>query len=173
MIPEHIKDGSIKKGINTPTEIIKNLWNYVEDRRIDQYVFKSAPEHRGYYRKMYDKYFNDKVIDKGLQSDEFTSETIESYMFRIINLHNKNTNLSALKGLKEIYKLINLRNIGRLKNSQETFDVEILKFSKLFLNILHFLNQMMTQLLNYKKVVKVKVVKNLQIMDKVLQMILQ
>ena len=42
LIPEHIKDGSIKKGINTPTEIIKNLWNYVEDRRIDQYVFKSA-----------------------------------------------------------------------------------------------------------------------------------
>ena len=87
MIPEHIKDGSIKKGINNPTEIIKNLWNYVEDRRIDQYVFKSAPGYRGYYRKMYDKYFNDKVIDKGLQSDEFTSETIESYMFRIINLH--------------------------------------------------------------------------------------
>jgi hypothetical protein len=135
LIPEHIKDGSIKKGINTPTEIIKNLWNYVEDRRIDQYVFKSAPGYRGYYRKMYDKYFNDKVIDKGLQSDEFTSETIESYMFRIINLHNKNTNLSALKGLKEIYKLINLRNIGRLKNSQETFDVAL----KIFQVILKYL----------------------------------
>ena len=135
LIPEHIKDGSIKKGINTPTEIIKNLWNYVEDRRIDQYVFKSAPGYRGYYRKMYDKYFNDKVIDKGLQSDEFTSENIESYMFRIINLHNKNTNLSALKGLREIYKLINLRNIGRLKNSQDTFDVAL----KIFQVILKYL----------------------------------
>ncbi len=135
LIPEHIKDGSIKKGINTPTEIIKNLWNYVEDRRIDQFVFKSAPGYRGYYRKMYDKYFNDKVIDKGLQSDEFTSETIESYMFRIINLHNKNTNLSSLKGLKEIYKLIDLRNIGRLKNSQDTFDVAL----KIFQVILKYL----------------------------------
>ena len=115
LIPNHIKEGAIKKGINNPMDIIKNLWNYVEDRRIDQFVFKSAPGYRGYYRKMYDKYFNDKVIDKGLQSDEFTEETIESYMFRIINLHNKNTNLSALKGLREIYKLINLRNIGRLK----------------------------------------------------------
>jgi hypothetical protein len=125
LIPNHVKDGSIKKGINHPMDIIKNLWNYVEDRRIDNYVFKSAPGYRGYYRKMYDKYFNDKLIDKGLQSDEFTSETVESYMFRIINLHNKNTNLSALKGLREIYKIINLRNIGRLKSSQDTFDVAL------------------------------------------------
>ena len=50
---------------------------------------------------MYDKYFNDKLVDKALLSDEFTEETIESYMFRIINLHNKNTNLSSLKGLRK------------------------------------------------------------------------
>ena len=85
---------------------------------------------------MYDKYFNDRVIDKGLQSDEFTSETIESYMFRIINLHNKNTNLSALKGLREIYKIINLRNIGRLKSSQDTFDVAL----KIFQVIMKYLS---------------------------------
>ena len=91
------------------------------------------PGYRGYYRKMYDKYFNDRVIDKGLQSDEFTSETIESYMFRIINLHNKNTNLSTtLKGLREIYKIINLRNIGRLKSSQDTFDVNSKYFSSYY-----------------------------------------
>ena len=136
LIPNHIKEGAIKKGINNPMDIIKNLWNYVEDRRIDQFVFKSAPGYRGYYRKMYDKYFNDRVIDKGLQSDEFTSETIESYMFRIINLHNKNTNLSALKGLREIYKIINLRNIGRLKSSQDTFDVAL----KIFQVIMKYLS---------------------------------
>ena len=136
LIPNHIKEGAIKKGINNPMDIVKNLWNYVEDRRIDQFVFKSAPGYRGYYRKMYDKYFNDRVIDKGLQSDEFTSETIESYMFRIINLHNKNTNLSALKGLREIYKIINLRNIGRLKSSQDTFDVAL----KIFQVIMKYLS---------------------------------
>ena len=54
------------------------------------------PSYRGYYRKMYDKYFNDRVIDKALLSDEHTDETIESYMFRIINLHNKNTQLSEI-----------------------------------------------------------------------------
>ena len=54
-------------------------------------------------------------------------------MFRIINLHNKNTKLSRewFKGLKDIYKLIDLKNISRLKNSQDSFDIEMFpKFSK-------------------------------------------
>ena len=136
LIPQHIKDGAIKKGVYDSQNIIKNLWNYVEDRRIDNFVFKSAPGYRGYYRKMYDKYFNDKLIDKALLSDEYTEETIDSYMFRIINLHNKNTQLSALKGLKEIYKVINLKNISRLKNSEDTLDVAL----KIFQIILGNLN---------------------------------
>jgi len=136
LIPQYVKDGAIKKGVYNSQEIIKNLWNYVEDRRIDNYVFKSAPGYRGYYRKMYDKYFNDKLIDKALLSDEHTEETIDSYMFRIINLHNKNTNLSALKGLREIYKVINLKNISRLKSSQDTLDIAL----KIFQIILGNLN---------------------------------
>ena len=74
---------------------------------------------------MYDKYFNDRLIDKALLSDEFTEESLESYMFRIINLHNKNTNLSALKGLRKIYRLINLKNISRLKSSKDSLDVAL------------------------------------------------
>jgi hypothetical protein len=75
------------------------------------------------------------LIDKALLSDEFTEETIESYMFRIINLHNKNTNLSSLKGLREIYKIINLKNISRLKNSQDTFDVALKIFQVILGNL--------------------------------------
>ena len=74
---------------------------------------------------MYDKYFNDKLIDKALLSDEFTEESVESYMFRIINLHNKNTNLSSLKGLRKIYRTINLKNISRLKSSKDSLDVAL------------------------------------------------
>ena len=112
------------------------MWNYVEDRRIDNFVFKSAPGYRGYYRKMYYKYFNDKLIDKALLSDEYTDELIESYMFRIINLHNKNTQLSSLKVLIEIYKIVNLKNISRLKNSQDSLDVAL----KIFQVILKYLS---------------------------------
>jgi hypothetical protein len=125
LIPNYVTEGAIKKGIYNSNEIIKNLWNYVEDRRIDQFVFSSAPGYRDYYRAMYDKYFNDRVIDKGLLSDEYTDETIESYMFRIINLHNKNTDLTKLKGLREIYKLVGLNTISRLKSSNDTFEVAL------------------------------------------------
>jgi len=128
LVPDYVKDGAIKKGVYNSIETIKNIWNVVEDRRIDRFVFDSAPGYRDYYRAMYDKYFNDKLIDKALLSDEYTEETIDSYMFRIINLHNKNTNLSVLKGLKEIYKVIDLKNISRLKNSQDTFDIALKVF---------------------------------------------
>ena len=139
LIPTHLTEGAIKKGVYNSQEVIKNLWNYVEDRRIDNFVFKSAPGYRGYYRKMYDKYFNDKLIDKALLSDEHTEETIDSYMFRIINLHNKNTQLSALKGLRGIYKVINLKNISRLKSSKDSLDIA-LKIFQIILGNLNVVN---------------------------------
>ena len=125
LVPQHLKDGAIKKGINNPITTIKNLWNVVEDRRIDNFVFTSAPGYRDYYRAMYDKYFNDPLIDKALLSDEHTTEELESYMFRIINLHNKNTDLTALKGLKSIWEVVDLKNISRLKSSEDTFKVAL------------------------------------------------
>ena len=72
---------------------------------------------------MYDKYFHSKVIDKALGTDEYTDETMESYMFRIINLTNKNTNLSSLNGLREIWNTIDLKNISRLKSTGDSFEV--------------------------------------------------
>jgi len=102
---------------------VKNLLNYVEDRRIDNFVFTTSPGYKGYYHSMYDKYFHSKIIDKALQSTEHTDEVIESYMFRIINLTNQNTNLNALKGLRKIWDTIDIKNIGRLKNTRDAFDV--------------------------------------------------
>lgn len=140
LVPAYVKDGALKKGITNPIATIKDVWNYIEDRRIDNFVFTTAPGYRDYYRAMYDKYFNDKIIDKGLLSDEYTEETVESYMFRLINLHNKNTNLSKLKGLREIYKLVGLGTIDRLTNSNETLDVALDVF-KVIMNSLPTANQ--------------------------------
>ena len=135
IVPTHITDGAIKKGIMNSVSIIKDLWNVVEDRRIDKFVFDSAPGYRDYYRKMYDKYFNDKLIDKALQSDEHTDEIVDSYMFRIINIHNKNTELNALKGLREIYKTIGLGSIDRLKSSSDAFNVALKVFQIIMSNL--------------------------------------
>ena len=103
---------------------IKSILNYVEDRRIDYFIFSSSPGYKGYYNSMYDKYFYSKNVDKGLLSKEYRTEEIESYMFRIINIHNKNRQLGSLKGLKEIWNIINLPNINRLKSSLDLVVLE-------------------------------------------------
>jgi len=104
-------------------DVVKSLVNFVEDRRIDQYIYNTCPGYRDYYRALYDEYFYSDTIDKGLKSDEFTDESLESYMFRIINITNQNTDLSKLKGLKEIYEALDLKNIGRLKNTKDSLEV--------------------------------------------------
>ena len=135
LVPDYVKDGAVKKGVGSPISTIKDIWNVIEDRRIDNFVFKSAPGYRDYYRAMYDKYFNDPLIDKGLLSDEHTEEVVDSYMFRIINLHNKNTDLTKLKGLKEIYSEIGLGSIDRLKNSLDAFNVALKVFQIILSNL--------------------------------------
>ena len=57
--------------------------------------------YKGYYHSLYDKYFHSKVIDKALKSSEYTSSDWDSYIFRIINLTNKNSDLDALPDLRK------------------------------------------------------------------------
>ena len=105
--------------------ITQNLLNIVEDRRIDNYVFKSAPGYKGYYTALYDKYFHAKVVDKGLQAGDYRDLDWNSYMFRIINITNVNRDLNALPGLKDIWNLLDLRNIDRLESTTDAFKVAL------------------------------------------------
>ncbi|CAB4143544.1 hypothetical protein UFOVP449_215 [uncultured Caudovirales phage] len=106
-------------------DTIGMMTNWLEDRRIDHYIYKSAPGYRDYYQSMYEYYFNDKMVTKGIASNEFTDETIQSYMFRIINFLNEETDLSKLKGLRSIYRKIDLKNISRLNSSRDAFNLAI------------------------------------------------
>ena len=126
-IPTQYFEHGWKKGYNKIAVLghIKNLLNYVEDRRIDNYVFTTSPGYKGYYHSMYEKYFYSKVVDKALLSDEYTDENIESYMFRIINLTNKNTRLDALKGLRDIWEHLDIKRISRLDSTAKALDTAI------------------------------------------------
>ena len=113
---------------------MKDLLNYVEDRRIDYFVFSNSPGYKGYYHSMYDKYFHSKIIDKALKSDEYTSLDWDSYIFRIINLTNTNSDLNALPGLKEIRNVI-FKNVKSLDSTEDAFDVALKIFHILLDNI--------------------------------------
>ncbi len=104
---------------------IELLLNFIEDRRIDDLCYKMAPGYQNYYKSMYKRYFYNKIISKGLKSKKYREENWESYLFRIINIFNKNTDLKALSKLKDIYKLIDLKNINRLENTTDSLELAI------------------------------------------------
>ena len=104
---------------------IELLLNFIEDRRIDAMVYKNSPGYQEYYRSMYERYFYSKTIDKSLKGPEYREENWESYLFRIINIFNKNTDLNALKCLPTIFKAIDLKNINRLKNTKDSLELAI------------------------------------------------
>ena len=111
---------------NVPNEDImniKSIANYIEDRRIDFYMYSSAPGYMGYYDAMYDKYFHSNHINKALKTNVWDEQTYENYMNHMINFTNINRNLDCLPGLREIYKMIDMRNISRLSNTEEVFEL--------------------------------------------------
>jgi len=123
LVPDSLITTAESLGIYGYIGHIKSILNYIEDRRIDFSIYTDSPGYQGYYQAMYNEYFYHKIIDVGLLSTEYRTETIDSYMFRIINLHNKNTQLDALKGLREIYRIIDLQNISRLKSTADALSV--------------------------------------------------
>ena len=112
----------------------QELLNYVEDRRIDYYIFSNSPGYKGYYHSMYDKYFHSKVIDKALLTDEYTSLDWDSYIFRIINLTNSNSDLDVLPGLREIKNLI-FGSVKDLPSTAASFEVASKVFEIIIKNI--------------------------------------
>jgi len=129
-IPDEVYDDAEKLHY-TRESVSKKVFqycNWIEDRRIDSWTFANRPGYRGYFLAMYAKYFHSKWIDKALKSSDLRDESMKAYDFRIKNLMNKNTDLDALRGLREIAALIDLKNIDRLQSTKETFEVAIQVF---------------------------------------------
>jgi hypothetical protein len=137
LIPNKLFDKSAMKGIDKSitTATVKDLWNYVEDRYIDNFIYKSSTGYRGYYRALYNKYFNDKDTSKALKSEDYREETIENYMFRIINLTNPGTELHALGGLLDIAKEIGFSKLERLSKTKDRLDVALKLYEIILDNI--------------------------------------
>ena len=107
-------------------ELLRNLLNWIEDRRIDNFIFKTSPGYKAYYHKLYDYYWNDSDIHLGFASREYRDpKNINSWMFHIVNSINPSFNVNNLPRLNEIMDIIDLRNISRLTSTQQSLDVAI------------------------------------------------
>jgi len=115
-IPPNIYKLSDAKNIRRQTmeRFIHGMWNVIEDRYIDMYVFNNAPGYRGYYAAMYEQLWNSPEIDEVLLSDDCKYPSLNSYDFRITNFTNENTDLMALPRLDDIARIIDISDISRL-----------------------------------------------------------
>ena len=114
------------KYTETQREVLKGIINIIEDRRIDYFVYTTCPGYAGYYQAMYNLYFNNGTINKALKAKTFKDSTkYESYMFYLTNMTNPNIDLDSLPGLREMIELIDLDNIGRLNNTDDSFKLAI------------------------------------------------
>jgi hypothetical protein len=139
-VPREIYDYTENLGINKEkvAEVCRTILNIVEDRYIDYTIYKNAPGYRGYYQNLYDRYFNTPTVNDGLKSKLYRKPSIESYLYRLINITNVNTDLKALPGLYDIAKILDLSNINRLDTPQKRLEIA-LEISKLvFKNIVEY-----------------------------------
>ena len=113
---------------NIPKEDLDNVFtliNFVEDKRIDNFIYSTAPGYQFYYEELYRKSFYNKIVDKNLQTDNLTTPTWEAYFFRIINIFNRNSDLNKLPGLQEVRDLLTFKSINELKSTQDSVEVAI------------------------------------------------
>ena len=117
-VPREIYDITDVKNISKDVvgTTVKYIWNVIEDRFIDNYIYKNAPGYRGYYIALYKKYFHSDSVNEMLRSKMYREPSIEAYKRRICNLMNINTDLKALPELQLISQMIDIKNISRLAN---------------------------------------------------------
>ena len=112
---------------NNLYNLVKKLTNYIEDRRIDSIVYKSAPGYRGYYQALYKKYFEARSITKAFKTKLYADQpTVSNYLFYITGMTNEWCDSSDLPNLKEMFNVIDLNNVGRLKNTTEVIRVAVI-----------------------------------------------
>ena len=111
-----------------PEEDINDVFtlvNFVEDKRIDNFVYSTAPGYQFYYEELYRKSFYNEIVDKNLQNDTFIKPTWDAYFFRIINIFNRNSELDALPGLKEVGDLLAFDRINMLQSTRDSVQLAV------------------------------------------------
>jgi len=111
-----------------PQEDLDNVFtlvNFVEDKRIDNFVYSTAPGYQPYYEELYRKSFYSEIIDENLKNDVFRSPSWDAYFFRIINIFNRNSDLDALPGLREVRDLLTYNCINMLESTRDSVKVAV------------------------------------------------
>jgi hypothetical protein len=116
---EYILGGNNNKNFHS-------ILNWIEDRRIDHHILSSIAGYRGYYAKLYDKYFNNLKVKVQIEhSKNRDSKNLQCWIFHLINMISKYRDVKALPDLDKLYNIIDLKNIDRLKSTQDAYELAL------------------------------------------------
>lgn len=127
-------DNLLKTSVVDQNGMLRWLWrdlghfvlNFIEDRVIDDWQYKTSPGYREYYIALYNEYFSEykdnALIDTTAYRDP---DAVDSYLWRMFTLINDDPDLDALPKLAEIAEILNLPKIGRIKNTKKSFALMI------------------------------------------------
>ena len=134
---DDLKRPALEKGLSLAQieTFTRRVWNFIEDRFIDDWAWKNAPGYRMYYWSLYNRYFFHPQISEALKSKLLRVPTLRAYRYRIFNMMNPDADLDALPALRDIAKIIDLSNISRLKLPEDRMDLAFNVASKVFENM--------------------------------------
>jgi hypothetical protein len=122
------KGSILKYDYGVDKEDVENVFtlvNFVEDKRIDNFVYSTAPGYQFYYEELYRKSFYNNIVDENLQNDVFRTPSWDAYFFRIINIFNRNSDLDALPGLREVRDLLTYNRIKLMQSTRDCVEVAV------------------------------------------------
>jgi hypothetical protein len=124
-VPPEIMSEAKRHGLDAPQvrDMVHTLVNYLEDRRIDQWMYRKAPGYRSYYDAMYDEYWHSQRVGDLLEDARTHRPTLTNYEFHTINMTNERAKPTYLPGLAEIWNLIDLPNLNRFNEDMKRWSL--------------------------------------------------
>lgn len=94
-------------------ECIRSCFNILEDFRIDEIQYRKFTGYRGYYRALYQKYYDDPRVIERLADDK---RTMHNYLAHLVFCRHENFNPDLLPGMHEILEVFDYPNTQRFTN---------------------------------------------------------
>jgi hypothetical protein len=147
------------KAVQYTNSYLQLIINFLEDRRLDEWCYTESPGYRPYYEARYEEYFYSKFIDSALENPIYRIPTIDSYFVHLINMFNEKADPDALPQLREVWDIIDIRNIKRYDDEMDRWNgqkpIQMIHDAKRILEIF-VANSIRESIDNSKKLAKEK-----------------
>lgn len=125
--PQTYYDSKYWGKITRAMDDISFIMNIIEDRRIDQYVYRNAGGYRPYYDALYAKYFFTREVGKNLRfNPAWRTITIENYITRLLYAFHPDASVTAMPGLRKLMKILDIQNIDRIAPENDPMELKTL-----------------------------------------------